>query len=172
MRCGARDRCQENPNYDYAVLVMNPQNGHGVGWSTGEDGWQVNEPVSAAVRIVGIPGSSGAAKITVTSSQTITLSGGTGVGRFLAREASTPGFTDGTSGGPWFASFSTRTSQGLLLGDTGGYQDGGPISGTPSYSSYWTASFSALVANAARQELRDGGPGSSSSRRRIADRWS
>jgi hypothetical protein len=107
---------------------------------------------AAVVRIVGIPGNSAKAKVNVTSSQTVTLTGGQGIGKFLARKASTPGFTDGTSGGPWFYSFSTRTGRGLLLGDVGGYQYGGPSSGTPSYSSYWTSSFSALVAMAARRE--------------------
>lgn len=152
MHCAHLGSCQTNPNYDYAVLVMQPQHGHGVGWYTGEDGWHVNEPKVITVRIVGIPGNSAKAKVNVTSSQTVTLTGSQGIGKFLARKASTPGFTDGTSGGPWFYSFSARTGRGLLLGDTGGYQDGGPSSGTPSYSSYWTSSFSALVAMAAQHE--------------------
>lgn len=152
MHCVNVVQCQTNPNYDYAVLVLKPQHGHGVGWYTGEDGWHVNKPKTITVRIVGIPGNSAKAKVNVTRSQTVTLNGTPAVGKFLARTASTPGFTDGTSGGPWFYSFNTRTDRGLLLGDTGGFEDGGPSSGSPSYSSYWTSTFSALVAKAAQHE--------------------
>jgi hypothetical protein len=61
------------------------------------------------------------------------------------RRAATPGFTDGSSGGPWLKNFSTKTNLGVLIGDTGGFEQGGPSSGTPSYSNYLTGTFAAVV---------------------------
>lgn len=50
------------------------------------------------------------------------------------------------SGSPWFSSFNVSQQVGILLGETGGYEEGGPNSGTPSYSPVWTANgFGALV---------------------------
>jgi len=133
--------CHENPRYDYAVVVVDPKNGHGVGHYTGLNGWKVNAPKSVNnVRIVGIPGNSSKALVNVTNTTTVTIN----PGDYLARKASTPGFGDGASGGPWFYSFNTKTGVGLLLGDTGGYDSGGPTD-SPSYSSFWTTDFSTLV---------------------------
>jgi hypothetical protein len=33
----------------------------------------------------------------------------------------------------------------VLIGDTGGFEQGGPSSGSPSYADYLTGSFAALV---------------------------
>ena len=33
----------------------------------------------------------------------------------------------------------------MLIGDTGGFEQGGPSSGSPSYSDDWTGSFAAVV---------------------------
>jgi hypothetical protein len=33
----------------------------------------------------------------------------------------------------------------VLIGDTGGFEQGGPSSGSPSYSDDWTGSFAAVV---------------------------
>ena len=133
--------CHENPRYDYAVLVVDPRSGHGVGHYTGLNGWKVNAAKSVNnVRIVGIPGNSGKALVNVTNTTTVTIN----PGNYLARKASTPGFGEGSSGGPWFYSFNTKSGVGLMLGDTGGFDSGGPTD-SPSYSSYWTSAFSTLV---------------------------
>ena len=139
--------CHENPRYDYAVFVVDPQHGHGVGHYTGVNGWHINEPKTANVRIVGIPGNSGKALVNVTKSTTVTIN----PGNYLARKAATPGFGDGSSGGPWFYSFNTSSGVGLLLGVTGGYESGGSTD-SPSYASYWTSDFASLVATAAKHE--------------------
>ena len=139
--------CHENPRYDYAVFVVDPQHGHGVGHYTGLNGWRINQPKTANVRIVGIPGNSGKALVNVTKSTTVTIN----PGDYLARKAATPGFGDGSSGGPWFSSFNTSSGVGVLLGVTGGYESGGSTD-SPSYASYWTSDFAALVATAAKHE--------------------
>lgn len=49
----------------------------------------------------------------------------------------------------WFSSFNASEQVGILLGEIGGYEEGGPNSGTPSYSPVWTAGgFGALIAAA------------------------
>jgi hypothetical protein len=139
--------CGTNPENDYAVIVLNPRNGMGVGDVTGADGWSVNQPGTLDnVTIAGIPGSSSDTLTTVANATTVSESGDS------YRTATTPGFTDGTSGGPWFEGFSASTGRGTLIGDTGGYQEGGPSSGSPSYSDYWTGNFAALVSQAVAYE--------------------
>ena len=133
--------CHENPRYDYAVLVVDPKSGHGVGHYTGLNGWKINAPKSVDnARIVGIPGNSGKALVNVTNTTTVTIN----PGGYPARKASTPGFGDGSSGGPWFSTFNTKSGVGVLFGDTGGYDSGGPTD-SPSYSSVWGNPFSVLV---------------------------
>jgi V8-like Glu-specific endopeptidase len=132
--------CKTNPLYDYAVIVLNPKNGKGVGDVTGADGWSANQPRTiAGVTIAGIPATSPGTLVTTAHTVTVTESGEP------YRQASTPGFTDGSSGGPWLRDFSTKTGRGVLIGDTGGFEQGGPSSGSPSYSDYWTNSFAAVV---------------------------
>jgi len=40
----------------------------------------------------------------------------------------------------------------VLLGDTGGFEQGGPSSGSPSYANYWTSDFATVVKNAVSYE--------------------
>jgi len=132
--------CKTNQLYDYAVIVLSPKNGKGIGDVTGADGWSINQPKTiASATIAGIPATSPGTLVTTTNADTVTESGEP------FRRAVTPGFTDGSSGGPWLRNFSTTTSRGVLIGDTGGFEQGGPSSGSPSYSNYWTGSFAAVV---------------------------
>jgi hypothetical protein len=139
--------CRTNPLNDYAIIVLSPQNGNGVGDVTGANGWTINQPDTIDnVTIAGIPGNSSDLLTTVTNIDTATESGS------VYREATTPGFTDGTSGGPWLTGFDTTTGRGTLIGDIGGYDGGGPSSGSPSYSDYWTSGFATVVSDAVSYE--------------------
>jgi V8-like Glu-specific endopeptidase len=139
--------CSTNPLNDYAIVVLNPQDGEGVGDITGANGWTINQPDTIDnVTIAGIPGTSSDLLTTVTGIDTVTESGST------YREATTPGFTDGTSGGPWLTGFDTATGLGTLVGDIGGYEEGGPSSGSPSYSDYWNSEFATVVSDAVSYE--------------------
>jgi V8-like Glu-specific endopeptidase len=139
--------CSTNPLDDYAIIVLNPKKGKGVGAVTGSDGWHVSQPGTVRnVAIAGIPATSSGTLIRMANTATVTEAG------HPYRKATTPGLTDGSSGGPWLQSFSARTGRGVLLGDTGGYQQGGPSSGSPSYADYWTSKFSALVKAAVSYE--------------------
>lgn len=139
--------CHTNPLYDYAVIVLNPRQGRGVGAITGSDGWSINQPATIDdVAVAGIPASSSGTLVSVANAVTVTESGQ----RY--REASTPGLTDGSSGGPWLRGFNSTTGRGVLLGDTGGYEQGGPSSGSPSYADYWVSAFATVVKDAVNYE--------------------
>jgi len=67
------------------------------------------------------------------------------------RQGDASGEGPGTSGGPWFKT-AVKHGVGLIAGDTGGWDQGGPNSGNPSYSDSWNNDFYALVAAAAEHE--------------------
>jgi hypothetical protein len=139
--------CSTNPADDYAIIVLNPQNGRGVGDVTGADGWLVNQPGSiAGVTIAGIPSNSPQTLVAVSDTTTVVESG------TAYRQATTPGFTDGSSGGPWLEHFNSTTGVGTLIGDTGGFEQGGPASGSPSFTDTWNGAFASVVADATNFE--------------------
>ena len=72
---------------------------------------------------------------------------------YLARKASTLGFGNGASGGPWFYKYDKSMQLGCVLGDTGGYQDGGS-SDSPSYSPFWTVYFGGFVDAVSMEEKK------------------
>jgi len=135
-----------DPRFDYAVVVLNPRAGRDISVYTGQDSWSSSFSLapgqSAPVRIAGIPLASLKARISVTRAQAVQVGPG-----FTVLRASTPGFGLGTSGGPWFDPFSTKTSTGTIIGLTGGYQTGG-ASDSPSYASFLSGPFADLVAAA------------------------
>jgi hypothetical protein len=129
--------CDFNPRYDFALLTIEEL--------SGSDGWAVNEPKTVTVTIAGIPGNSDETLINRTVSHTVSVAG------YDARKATTPGFGNGSSGGPWFYEYSTSQRIGDVLGDIGGYQDGGNTD-SPSYSPFWTRYFATIVTAVAEQE--------------------
>jgi hypothetical protein len=146
--CGSLGQCKFNPQYDYAAFLVDPKDGHGVGWYVGDDGWNDHMAKTEKVTIFGQPGCDTCGKLltNTTVSHTVTTDG------YLSRTASTPGFLDGVSGGPWFYSYSWSSQLGLILGDIGGYEQGGPTSGSPSYSPFWTSYFGGFIAAVAEKE--------------------
>jgi V8-like Glu-specific endopeptidase len=138
--------CHEDPIFDYAIIVLKKKDGKGVGKVTGSNGWHVNQPKTVKnTRIVGYPGGAAEPLYSVTTTVTVTKS------KEPYRRGSTPKFADGVSGGPWFSSFNTRSDLGVLLGDTGGFDQGGPTD-SPSYSDFWNGDFAVLVANGVKLE--------------------
>lgn len=133
--------CHTDPQYDFGIILLKPLNGNNIASVTGANGFNTNQPASVGnVSIVGYPTSASEPLLNVTNTTTVTESGEP------FRTASTPGFTIGCSGSPWFSSFNAAEQVGTLLGETGGFEEGGPNSGTPSYSPVWTVDgFGALV---------------------------
>ena len=138
MKSGSGRACRTNPPYDYAIVVMRPRSGHSLASRVGADGWAVDERYTISVTIAGIPFDRTSTLVTGATSRVIVESA------HRYRQAATPGFSDGTSGGPWFYSYRSRAQVGDILGDIGGYQDGG-LHPSPSYSPYWRPVFAALV---------------------------
>lgn len=137
-----------DPRFDYAVVVLNPRGGRDISaYTGGQDSWNSHFSLapgqSAPVRIVGIPLASLKARISVTRARAVQVGPG-----FTVMTASTPGFGIGTSGGPWFDPFSTKTSTGTIIALTGGYQTGGATD-SPSYADFLSGPFAGLVAAAA-----------------------
>jgi hypothetical protein len=58
------------------------------------------------------------------------------------------GYTDGASGGPWITGFNARKGTGTVIGDIGGYQQGGYLAWTV-YSPYFGATVEQLYRQAA-----------------------
>jgi V8-like Glu-specific endopeptidase len=135
-----------DPKYDYAVVVLKPRAGHDIAHYTGQDSWNAKLSLkprqSRPVRIVGIPQGSAKALISVTRAVAVDVRTG-----FEVLRASTPGFGNGTSGGPWFDPFSPRTDTGTVIGVTGGYEAGG-AKDSPSYADFLTAQFAGLMSAA------------------------
>lgn len=135
-----------DPGSDYAVVVLNPRAGRDISAYTGQDSWNSGFSLaagqSAPVRIVGIPLASLKARVSVTRAEAVRVGRG-----FTVLRASTPGFGDGTSGGPWFDPFNAKTGTGTIIGLTGGYQAGGATD-TPSYADFLSRPFADLVAAA------------------------
>jgi hypothetical protein len=135
-----------NGRYDFAAVNLDRQHGHGVAYYTGQDSWSgdfsLARDQTTGVRIVGIPGNSSVALTSVTTAVAVEVSR-----RWEVLRASTPGFGDGTSGGPWFHPFDTKTDTGTVLGVTGGYEQGGDTD-SPSYADFFSSYFTDLVAAA------------------------
>lgn len=127
--------------YDYAVFITKYLNAHSIGSQVGLNGWNADAPNTGQVTIFGVPGNSSYMLENVTTAH------GVHIGGYDYRTASTPGFADGASGGPWFSSYSNSSELGIIIADTGGYDAGGPTS-SPSYSSFWGSTYASLVANA------------------------
>ena len=125
--------CHTDPQYDFGIILLKPLNGNSIANVTGANGFNTDQPASVSnVSIVGYPTSAEEPLINVTNTTTVTESGES------FRTGSTPGFTVGCSGSPWFSSFNASEQVGTLLGEIGGFEEGGPNSGTPSYSPVWT----------------------------------
>jgi len=137
--------CDFNPSYDFALLIVKKDGGKRIGSVTGSDGWSTVEPKTISVRIAGIPGNKKETLISNTVSHTVKPHG------VLARKGNTPGFGDGASGGPWFYRYDKRAQLGYVLGDTGGYQNGGD-SDSPSYSPVWASYFAGFIAAVSKKE--------------------
>jgi hypothetical protein len=143
--------CSTNPEWDYAIMIVNRLHKHNIGFVTGANGaaWNVSYFLKG-VRIIGYPDGS-PKPLTSTTTTSLTIADNED---FLTGNARGEG--EGSSGGPWFGSLDLHPGKdygvGILIGDTGGYQGGGPSSGVPSYSPHWTAAFGDLVTDVQKHE--------------------
>jgi hypothetical protein len=106
------------------------------------DGWKQPFPTHGKVTIMGVPGGSKYMLEVHSSMHEVRH-------RYDYRIAPTPGMAagpgggNGISGGPWFSSYNSSRQFGEIIGDTGGYQQGGSKT-SPSYSDIWGNPFEDL----------------------------
>jgi V8-like Glu-specific endopeptidase len=124
-----------DPNLDFAFLtVASAADGRPLQRLTGGNRLGVDRGYDHAVVVIGYPNASDEPIKCRTRS-------------FLAMphqlQFNCHGYTDGTSGGPWFIDYDSRTGSGTIIGDIGGYHEGGDYEYT-SYSPYFDRAILAL----------------------------
>jgi hypothetical protein len=141
--------CHEDPIYDYAVMIVSPVKKLHIGSVTGANGFILPQPNKLVnIQIVGYVKDDPRPLRSNTATVTVTQNGQ------LYRGGRALGEGEGSSGGPWIRRLEPKYGIGDLVGDTGGWDQGGPNSGVPSYSSYWDAYFARLVHDAAKKECK------------------
>jgi hypothetical protein len=133
---------RQDPDDDVAFLEVRPLNGQqetaeSLRHTAGAERLRFDAPLPARIRAIGYPDGSDRA-VSCPTQATAFRPGALDQVRFVC-----PGFTDGTSGGPFLTDFSPATGIGAIIGVIGGYQQGGD-SPSISYSSAFTASIRAL----------------------------
>ena len=112
-----------DPADDVAFVVMYPSHGKNIGDLVTGEGIGRTSSFHGLFRVIGYPD---AASRTVACDNSIT-DGAHGL------VFDCPGFTDGTSGGPWLAGLHSPGGDGWVAGVIGGYEEGG-TSPSVSYS--------------------------------------
>jgi hypothetical protein len=150
----AQWKANENRDDDVAFLEVRRLAGHGVPAdqiapdvslqrAAGAEQLRFGAPLPATIRAVGYPDR----QETPVSCRTRAVAfqpGPLNQVKFVC-----PGFTDGTSGGPFLTDYDRASGTGTIIGVIGGYQQGGNSPGI-SYSSAFTASIRALYRYALR----------------------
>ncbi len=138
----ARWAAGQDPDDDVAFLEVTPLNGPqettgSLQHVTGAEQLRFGAALPAQITAIGYPDGSDSAVSCATQATAFRPDGLDQV-KFVC-----PGFTDGTSGGPFLTGFNAATGIGAIIGVIGGYQQGGD-SPSISYSSAFTASIMAL----------------------------
>jgi hypothetical protein len=147
----------QNADEDVAFLVVRRLTGPGVPASqvppdttlqraVGADRLRFDAPLPTMIRAIGYPDGSGAPVSCVTMAVAF-RPGSLDQVKFVC-----PGFTDGTSGGPFLSDFSHAAGTGAIIGVIGGYQQGGD---SPSIS--YSSAFSAVIKSLYQHVLRVAG---------------
>jgi Trypsin-like peptidase domain len=141
-----------DPNDDFAFLVVRPLANAGqatsataatstVEQATGAERLRFDAPLPTAIRAVGYPDASSRPHTCTTRAVAFRPDSLDQV-KFVC-----PGFTDGTSGGPFLSDYSRSAGTGAIIGVIGGYQQGGDSPGI-SYSAAFAANVRALYSRA------------------------
>jgi trypsin-like peptidase len=144
----------QNPDDDFAFLVVRPLANAGqaasataatstVEQATGAERLRFGAPLPTVIRAIGYPDASSQPRACTTMAVAFRPDSLDQV-KFVC-----PGFTDGTSGGPFLSDYSRSTDTGAIIGVIGGYQQGGDSPGI-SYSAAFAANVKALYGRALR----------------------
>ena len=122
---------QQNPNDDFAILVAGRTGTH-VQKHTGAETLREFQSLPVSSQVIGYPDASDE-PVTCTNTARAYDPGTLHQIKWWCG-----GYTDGTSGGPFLVDVSSKTGTGDVIGDIGGYQQGGDvayISYSPQYRS-------------------------------------
>lgn len=128
-----------NPADDVAFVVMSPSHGRNIGDVIAGEGIGRSSAWRGRFRVIGYPDG---AEHAVTCANSVT-------GGAHGLEFDCPGFTDGTSGGPWLAGPGEPVGAGWVAGVIGGYEQGG-VSASVSYSPVFGQGVMSLYRQAVR----------------------
>lgn len=129
-----------NPDDDFAFLIAGKPGQH-LQRKTGAETLETGTKLPQQVLVIGYPD---AASRPITCANPARAYTGHGLHQLVF---DCPGYTDGTSGGPFLMDVKASTGDGKVIGDIGGYEQGGD---TPSvsYSSQYLANIATLYKTA------------------------
>jgi V8-like Glu-specific endopeptidase len=133
-------RKNRNPDDDFAFLIAGKAGQH-LQKRTGAETLETGTRLPQQVQVIGYPDATSRPITCANPARAFTQHG------LHQLVFDCPGYTDGTSGGPFLMDVKTATGDGKVIGDIGGYQQGGD---TPSvsYSAQFLASIAALYKTA------------------------
>jgi V8-like Glu-specific endopeptidase len=132
----------QNPADDYAFLTVTPPSGtKKIQQVTGGLKLGVNTGYAHAIHVIGYNA------LSVLPMECVTKSFEFEVGQM---EFYCNSFYDGVSGGPWVTGFNATTGGGTVIGNVGGFEQGGDESWA-SYSDYYTSAVQQLLTQAQAQ---------------------
>lgn len=126
----------QNQDLDFAFLTVAPPSGQWapVQWVTGGLRLGINLPYNERIHVIGYNN---------TDDQPIVCDTTSGEFEPTQIEFYCNNYWDGTSGGPWIVNYNPRTGTGIVIGDIGGYEQGGDYP-YQSFSVYYSWSILAL----------------------------
>jgi V8-like Glu-specific endopeptidase len=126
----------QNQDLDFAFLTVAPPSGHWmpIQWVTGGLRLGINLPYNERIHVIGYNNTDDQPELCDTTSSEFEP---TQI-QFYCNN-----YWDGTSGGPWIVNYNPRTGTGIVIGDIGGYEQGGDYPYL-SYSVYYSWSILAL----------------------------
>jgi V8-like Glu-specific endopeptidase len=128
-----------DPNLDFAFLTVAPStSGRPLQWITGGNWLGVNRGYDHTIEAIGYPN---------TAEEPVGCRTRSFQGMPHQLQFNCHGYTDGTSGGPWLIDYNPRAGSGTIIGDIGGYHQGGDYEYT-SYSPYFDTAILKLYLHA------------------------
>jgi V8-like Glu-specific endopeptidase len=129
-----------SPDDDFAFLIAGKPGQH-LQRKTGAETLETNAKLPQRVRVIGYPDATNRPITCDNPARAFTRH------HLHQMVFDCPGYTDGTSGGPFLINVKAATGDGKVIGDIGGYEQGGD---TPSvsYSAQYRASIAALYKTA------------------------
>jgi V8-like Glu-specific endopeptidase len=135
----------QNPNLDFAFLKVAPPSGTSRPIQAVTGGLQlgVNTGYDHSIYVIGYNWFDSQANGCATTSSEFEAN---------QMEFDCNNYQDGTSGGPWIVNYNPKTGGGTVIGNIGGYEQGGAPPWSISYSVYYSSTIQQLFTQAEQQK--------------------